>query len=44
MKQNLSQKEIDKLIMKSSKANKYLINKKIIKTIFIKNKIINYII
>ena len=41
---NLNQTEIDKLIMKSSKANKHLINKKIIKTIFIKNKIINYII
>jgi len=44
VKKNLNQKEIDKLIMKSSKANKYLVNKKIIKTIFIKNKIINYII
>ena len=44
VKKNLSEKEIDKLVMKSSKANKYLINKKIIKTIFVKNKIINYII
>ena len=44
IEKNLNQTEIDKLIMKSSKANKHLINKKIIKTIFIKNKIINYII
>ena len=44
VEKNLNQTEIDKLIMKSSKANKHLVNKKIIKTIFIKNKIINYII
>ncbi len=44
IKKDLSQKELDQLIKKSSKANKHLINKKIIKTIFIKNKIINYII
>ena len=44
IEKNLNQTEIDKLIMKSSKANKYLINKKIIKTIFVKNKIINYIV
>jgi len=43
MKKDVDQKEIGELIMKSSKANKHLINKKIIKTIFIKNKIINYI-
>ncbi len=44
IKKDLSQKELDQLIKKSSKANKHLMNKKIIKTIFIKNKIINYII
>ena len=44
VEKNINQKEIDKLIMKSSKVKKYLVNKKIIKTIFIKNKIINYII
>jgi len=38
VEKNLKQTEIDKLIMKSSKANKHLMNKKIIKTIFIKNK------
>ena len=44
IKKDLNQTEINKLILKSSKANKHLVNKKIIKTIFIKNKIINYII
>ena len=41
---NLSEKELNKLIKDSSKANKHIVDKKIIKTIFIKNKIINYII
>ena len=44
IRKELSEIEINKLVMKSSKANKHLMNKKIIKTIFIKNKIINYII
>ena len=44
IKKDLNEKEINKLTMNSSKANKHLENKKIIKTIFIKNKIINYII
>ncbi len=44
IKRDLNEKEINKLTMNSSKANKHLENKKIIKTIFIKNKIINYII
>ncbi|OUX36181.1 MAG: leucine--tRNA ligase [Candidatus Pelagibacter sp. TMED273] len=44
IKQNLGQKEINELIIRSSKANKYIIDTKIVKTIFIKNKIINYII
>ena len=44
IKQNLSEKEINQLIVKTSKANKYIVNTKILKTIFIKNKIINYII
>ncbi len=43
IKKDVNQKEIGELIKKSSKANKHLMNKKIIKTIFIKNKIINYI-
>ena len=41
---NLDEKQLTKHILKKSKANKYLINKKINKTIFIRNKIINYII
>ena len=44
IKKNLNKAEINELIIKSSKANKHLVNKKIIKTIFIKDKIINYII
>ena len=39
-----SEQEIHKEIMKDSKAKKYIENKKIRKTIFVKNKIINYII
>ena len=39
-----SEEEINKLVNTSSKAKKYLMDKKIIKTIFVKNKIINYII
>ena len=44
VEKNLNQTQINELIMKSSKANKHLVNKKIIKTIFVKNKIINYIV
>ncbi len=39
-----SEKEIKKIILENSKAKKYVENKKIIKTIFVKNKIINYIV
>ena len=42
--QDLNENEIDKIIKDASKANKHLVDKKILKTIFIKNKIINYII
>ena len=41
---DLREKDLDKFIRTSSKANKYIKDKKIIKTIFIKNKIINYIL
>ena len=44
VKRNLEEAEIADLVNKSLKANKYIINKKILKTIFVKNKIINYII
>ena len=44
IEKNLLETEVDKIIRKNSKANKHLSNKKVIKTIFIKNKVINYII
>ena len=44
VKSNLVEKEINKIILKNSKAKKYLGSNKVIKTIFVKNKIINYII
>ncbi len=44
LKKDLKEVEVTKIILKKSKANKYLENKKIIKTIFINNKIINYIV
>ena len=45
IKKDLSEKDVIKIIHNShTKAKKYLEDKKIIKTIFIKNKIINYII
>ena len=44
IKKNLIQNQIEQIIKGESKANKFLENKKIIKTIFVQNKIINYII
>ncbi len=44
VKKDLIEKEISKKILEESKARKYIENKKIIKTIFVKNKIINYIV
>tara|TARA_B100000767_G_C19709767_1_gene512227 strand:+ start:1 stop:1239 length:1239 start_codon:yes stop_codon:yes gene_type:complete len=44
IKKDLTESEIGKIILKESKAEKYIKNKKIIKIIFVKNKIINYII
>ncbi len=41
---NLDENEIFKIILNSSKASKYIHEKNIKKTIFVKNKIINYII
>ena len=41
---DLAENEIDKLAINSSKAKKFLNDKKINKIIFVKNKIINYII
>ncbi len=44
VEKNLKEEDINKIIIKKSKAYKYLKDKKVIKTIFIDNKIINYII
>ena len=44
IKKDLEEKEIDKIIKADSKASKYIVDKKILKTIFVGNKIINYII
>ena len=44
IKKDSEQERVDEIIKKSSKANKFLENKKILKIIFVKNKIINYII
>ena len=44
IKRNLEEIEVNNLVKNSLKANKYIVNKKIIRTIFIKNKIINYIV
>ena len=44
LKKDTDQTYVDKIILKNSKAKKYLEGGKIIKTIFVKNKIINYIV
>ena len=41
---NLIEEEVNKLVIHNSKAKKFLENKKINKIIFVKNKIINYIV
>ena len=41
---DLSENDVNKLVTQNSKANKYLKEKKISRTIFVKNKIINYIV
>jgi len=44
IKKDLTEIELNKLIKNFPKADKHLNNKKVIKTIFVKNKIINYIV
>ena len=44
IKTNSSEKEINEIIHNSSKAKKYIDKSKIIKTIFVKNRILNYIV
>ncbi len=44
IKRDLTEEEVNKFIIKNSKAKKYIERKNNLKTIFVKNKIINYII
>ena len=44
MEKDLSEKEVNKIVSMSSKANKYMENVDIVRTIYVKNRIINYII
>ncbi len=44
VKKDLNENEIMEFVLKDSKAKKYVENNKITKTIFVKNKIVNYII
>ncbi len=44
IKKNLKKDKIENIIQKGSKANKFIKDKKTIKTIFVENKIINYIV
>ena len=41
---NLEESDVNKIVKTFPKASKYLTDKKIKKTIFVKNKIINYVI
>ena len=43
VKKDLSEDQIKKEVLNKSKAKKYIDDKKIIRTIFVKNKILNYI-
>ena len=44
IKKDLSQDDVHSIAIKDKKIKKYLENINIIKTIFVKNKIINYIV
>ncbi len=44
IKKDAKEKEVDQIIKKNEKIQKYFVDQKISKTIFVKNKIINYII
>ena len=44
IKKNSKKEEINKIILKNSKAKKFIENREITKTIFVKDKIMNYII
>ena len=44
IKKDLDKEKINEIVLKNSKAKKYVEDKKILKIIFVKNKIINYIL
>jgi leucyl-tRNA synthetase len=44
VKKNLDESDVNKIVLSNSKANKSINNSKILKTIYVKNRIINYII
>ena len=44
IKKDLKEKEIKKIVMKNTKTNKFISDKKILKVIYVKNRIINFII
>ena len=44
IKKDLDEKKINEIVYTQSKAKKYIDKEKIIKTVFVKNRIINYII
>ena len=44
VKKDISENEIKEIVLNNSKAQKYFKDNKIVKTIFVKNKIVNYII
>ena len=44
MENNTTEKEITKTVLSNLKTSKFLTDKKIVKTIFVKNRIINYIL
>ena len=44
IKRDLKENDITLLVKKNSKAKKYIMDKKIIRTVFVENKIINYIV
>ena len=44
VKKNLDESDVNKIVLSNSKANKSIKNSKILKTIYVKNRIINYII
>ena len=44
IKKDMDEKSINEIIYQSSKAKKHIDQKKVVKTIFVKNKIINYIV